>query len=112
MDQGRRTVTGAISRVLSERVEGNNATAFDMIDKAPEERERGITINVAHIEYETAARHYAHVDMPGHADYIKNMIPAAAQVEGAVLGVADTAGRMPQISGERRDGTECVRTGR
>src|SRR3546814_14655737 len=67
-----------------------------MIDKAPEERERGITINVAHIEYETAARHYAHVDMPGHADYIKNMITGAAQVDGALLVVAATDGQMPQ----------------
>ncbi len=96
IDHGKTTLTAAISRVLSERVEGNNATAFDMIDKAPEERERGITINVAHIEYETAARHYAHVDMPGHADYIKNMITGAAQVDGAILVVAATDGPMPQ----------------
>jgi len=96
IDHGKTTLTAAISRVLSERVEGNNATAFDMIDKAPEERERGITINVAHIEYETEARHYAHVDMPGHADYIKNMITGAAQVDGAILVVAATDGPMPQ----------------
>ena len=96
IDHGKTTLTAAISRVLSERVEGNNATAFDMIDKAPEERERGITINVAHIEYETANRHYAHVDMPGHADYIKNMITGAAQVDGAILVVAATDGPMPQ----------------
>ncbi|HSP03270.1 MAG TPA: elongation factor Tu, partial [Acidimicrobiales bacterium] len=96
IDHGKTTLTAAISRVLSERVDGNNATAFDMIDKAPEERERGITINVAHIEYETDKRHYAHVDMPGHADYIKNMITGAAQVDGAILVVAATDGPMPQ----------------
>jgi elongation factor Tu len=96
IDHGKTTLTAAISRVLSERVEGNNATAFDMIDKAPEERERGITINVSHIEYETPERHYAHVDMPGHADYIKNMITGAAQVDGAILVVAATDGPMPQ----------------
>ena len=96
IDHGKTTLTAAISRVLSERVDGNNATAFDMIDKAPEERERGITINVAHIEYESEARHYAHVDMPGHADYIKNMITGAAQVDGAILVVAATDGPMPQ----------------
>src|SRR3546814_4609899 len=70
--------------------------AFDMIDKAPEEKQRGITINISHIEYETENRHYAHVDMPGHADYIKNMIPGAAQVDGAILVVAATDGPMPQ----------------
>ena len=96
IDHGKTTLTAAISRVLSERVDGNNITNFDMIDKAPEERERGITINVAHIEYETEARHYAHVDMPGHADYIKNMITGAAQVDGAILVVAATDGPMPQ----------------
>ena len=96
IDHGKTTLTAAISRVLSERVEGNNATAFDMIDKAPEERERGITINISHIEYEPENRHYAHVDMPGHADYIKNMITGAAQVDGAILVVAATDGPMPQ----------------
>ena len=96
IDHGKTTLTAAISRVLSERVDGNNVTNFDMIDKAPEERERGITINVAHIEYETENRHYAHVDMPGHADYIKNMITGAAQVDGAILVVAATDGPMPQ----------------
>ena len=96
IDHGKTTLTAAISRVLSERVDGNNATAFDMIDKAPEERERGITINVSHIEYESENRHYAHVDMPGHADYIKNMITGAAQVDGAILVVAATDGPMPQ----------------
>ena len=97
IDHGKTTLTAAISRVLAERVGGaNTATAFDMIDKAPEERERGITINVAHIEYESQNRHYAHVDMPGHADYIKNMITGAAQVDGAILVVAATDGPMPQ----------------
>ena len=97
IDHGKTTLTAAISRTLAERVGGaNTATAFDMIDKAPEERERGITINVSHIEYETENRHYAHVDMPGHADYIKNMITGAAQVDGAILVVAATDGPMPQ----------------
>jgi elongation factor Tu len=96
IDHGKTTLTAAITKVLSDRVAGNSATAFDMIDKAPEERERGITINVAHVEYETAARHYAHVDMPGHADYIKNMITGAAQVDGAILVVSAADGPMPQ----------------
>ena len=89
IDHGKTTLTAAITRVLSERVAGLNvSTAFDEIDKAPEERERGITISIAHVEYETDARHYAHVDMPGHADYIKNMITGAAQVDGAILVVS------------------------
>jgi elongation factor Tu len=96
IDHGKTTLTAAITKVLSERVVGNQATAFDMIDKAPEERERGITINVSHVEYETEARHYAHVDMPGHADYIKNMITGAAQVDGAILVVSAADGPMPQ----------------
>ena len=96
IDHGKTTLTAAISRVLSERVEGSAVTDFDNIDKAPEERERGITINVAHVEYETDARHYAHVDMPGHADYIKNMITGAAQVDGAILVVSAADGPMPQ----------------
>ena len=97
IDHGKTTLTAAITKVLSERVGGSNvSTAFDMIDKAPEERERGITINVSHVEYETAARHYAHVDMPGHADYIKNMITGAAQVDGAILVVSAAVGPMPQ----------------
>jgi len=96
IDHGKTTLTAAISRVLSERVEGSAVTDFDNIDKAPEEKERGITINVAHVEYETEARHYAHVDMPGHADYIKNMITGAAQVDGAILVVAATDGPMSQ----------------
>jgi len=95
IDHGKTTLTAAISKVLGERI-GGNATAFEDIDKAPEERERGITINVSHIEYETANRHYAHVDMPGHADYIKNMITGAAQVDGAILVVSAADGPMPQ----------------
>ncbi len=96
VDHGKTTLTAAISKVLGDRVEGNEATVFEDIDKAPEERERGITINVSHIEYETENRHYAHVDMPGHADYIKNMITGAAQVDGAILVVAATDGAMAQ----------------
>ena len=96
IDHGKTTLTAAITKVLSDRVSGNAATAFDMIDKAPEERERGITINVSHVEYETESRHYAHVDMPGHADYIKNMITGAAQVDGAILVVSAADGPMPQ----------------
>ena len=96
IDHGKTTLTAAISKVLTERVAGNTATDFANIDKAPEERERGITINVAHVEYETEARHYAHVDMPGHADYIKNMITGAAQVDGAILVVSAADGPMPQ----------------
>ena len=96
IDHGKTTLTAAISKVLSDRVEGNTATDFENIDKAPEERERGITINVSHVEYETDARHYAHVDMPGHADYIKNMITGAAQVDGAILVVSAADGPMPQ----------------
>ena len=96
IDHGKTTLTAAITKTLSERVEGNSFTEFENIDKAPEERERGITINVSHVEYETENRHYAHVDMPGHADYIKNMITGAAQVDGAILVVAATDGPMPQ----------------
>ncbi len=96
IDHGKTTLTAAITKVLSERIEGSQATAFEDIDKAPEERERGITINVAHVEYETDNRHYAHVDMPGHADYIKNMITGAAQVDGAILVVSAADGPMPQ----------------
>ena len=96
IDHGKTTLTAAITKVLADRVSGNEATAFDNIDKAPEERERGITINVSHVEYETEARHYAHVDMPGHADYIKNMITGAAQVDGAILVVSAADGPMPQ----------------
>jgi elongation factor Tu len=97
IDHGKTTLTAAITRVLAERVGGNNTfQEFDSIDKAPEERERGITISISHVEYETAVRHYAHVDMPGHADYIKNMITGAAQVDGAILVVSAADGPMPQ----------------
>jgi elongation factor Tu len=96
IDHGKTTLTAAITRVLSERNEGTKFTAFDQIDKAPEERQRGITISIAHVEYETDRRHYAHVDCPGHADYIKNMITGAAQMDGAILVVAATDGPMPQ----------------
>jgi elongation factor Tu len=96
IDHGKTTLTAAITKTLAERVEGNTATAFDQIDKAPEEKARGITINIAHVEYMTANRHYAHVDMPGHADYIKNMITGAAQVDGAILVVSAADGPMPQ----------------
>src|SRR5687767_667082 len=96
IDHGKTTLTAAITKTLADRVEGNSFTAFDMIDKAPEEKARGITISIAHVEYQTANRHYAHVDMPGHADYIKNMITGAAQVDGAILVVAATDGPMPQ----------------
>jgi elongation factor Tu len=96
VDHGKTTLTAAITSVLSKRVEGNVASAFDQIDKAPEERERGITINVSHVEYETENRHYAHVDAPGHADYVKNMITGAAQMDGAILVVSGTDGPMPQ----------------
>src|SRR6478672_11565467 len=96
IDHGKTTLTAAITRVLAEKNPNVTATAFDMIDKAPEEKARGITINIAHVEYETEPRHYAHVDMPGHADYIKNMITGAAQVDGAILVVAATDGPMPQ----------------
>ncbi|MDY2819368.1 MAG: elongation factor Tu, partial [Hominisplanchenecus sp.] len=96
VDHGKTTLTAAITKVLSERVSGNAAVAFDNIDKAPEERERGITISTAHVEYETEHRHYAHVDCPGHADYVKNMITGAAQMDGAILVVAATDGVMAQ----------------
>src|ERR1035437_3627994 len=96
IDHGKTTLTAAITKVLSERVGGTTFTPFDQIDKAPEERQRGITISIAHVEYETAKRHYAHVDMPGHADYVKNMITGAAQVDGALLVVSANDGPMPQ----------------
>ena len=96
VDHGKTTLTAAITKVLAERVEGNDATDFENIDKAPEERERGITISTAHVEYETEKRHYAHVDCPGHADYVKNMITGAAQMDGAILVVAATDGVMAQ----------------
>ncbi|MBR1390923.1 MAG: elongation factor Tu [Lachnospiraceae bacterium] len=96
VDHGKTTLTAAITKVLAERVAGNEATDFENIDKAPEERERGITISTAHVEYETEKRHYAHVDCPGHADYVKNMITGAAQMDGAILVVAATDGVMAQ----------------
>ncbi|MDW3220747.1 MAG: elongation factor Tu [Acidimicrobiales bacterium] len=96
IDHGKTTLTAAITKVLSDNVEGSAFTEFANIDNAPEERERGITINVSHVEYETENRHYAHVDMPGHADYIKNMITGAAQVDGAILVVSAADGPMPQ----------------
>ncbi|MCD7744196.1 MAG: elongation factor Tu [Lachnospiraceae bacterium] len=96
VDHGKTTLTAAITKVLSHRVAGNVETSFDNIDKAPEERERGITISTAHVEYETEKRHYAHVDCPGHADYVKNMITGAAQMDGAILVVAATDGVMAQ----------------
>ena len=98
VDHGKTTLTAAITLVLSKRVAGNEGKikSFDQIDNAPEEKERGITINTAHVEYETAARHYAHVDCPGHADYVKNMVTGAAQMDGAIIVVAATDGPMPQ----------------
>ena len=96
VDHGKTTLTAAITKVLAERVPGNAKVDFENIDKAPEERERGITISTAHVEYETEKRHYAHVDCPGHADYVKNMITGAAQMDGAILVVAATDGLMAQ----------------
>ena len=97
IDHGKTTLTAAITKVLHDKFPTlNEASAFDQIDKAPEERQRGITISIAHVEYQTEARHYAHVDCPGHADYIKNMITGAAQMDGAILVVAATDGPMPQ----------------
>ncbi len=96
VDHGKTTLTAAITKVLAERVPGNEKVDFENIDKAPEERERGITISTAHVEYSTEKRHYAHVDCPGHADYVKNMITGAAQMDGAILVVAATDGVMAQ----------------
>src|ERR1700727_1414731 len=96
IDHGKTTLTAAITKVLSKHNPNNKFRSFDTIDNAPEERERGITIATAHVEYETANRHYAHVDCPGHADYIKNMITGAAQMDGGILVVAATDGPMPQ----------------
>src|SRR3954468_14337530 len=95
IDHGKTTLTAAITKVLAEKG-GATFVPFDQIDKAPEERARGITISIAHVEYETGKRHYAHVDMPGHADYIKNMITGAAQIDGAILVVSAADGPMPQ----------------
>ncbi len=96
VDHGKTTLTSAITKVLSESDSGTDFYAFDKIDSAPEEKQRGVTINIAHIEYETANRHYAHIDCPGHKDYIKNMITGAAQMDGAILVVAADDGPMPQ----------------
>jgi len=95
VDHGKTTLTAAITKVLSD-AGFSEASAFDQIDNAPEEKERGITINSSHVEYATANRHYAHVDCPGHADYVKNMVTGAAQMDGAILVVAATDGPMPQ----------------
>src|SRR5437867_9044797 len=96
IDHGKTTLTAAITKVLAKASASTTYVAFDQIDKAPEERERGITIAIAHVEYQTEQRHYAHVDCPGHADYVKNMITGAAQMDGAILVVAATDGPMPQ----------------
>src|SRR6201984_2453428 len=96
IDHGKTTLTAAITKVLAEKDPTVNYTPFDQIDKAPEEKARGITIAIAHVEYQTENRHYAHVDCPGHADYIKNMITGAAQMDGAILVVSAPDGPMPQ----------------
>ena len=96
IDHGKTTLTAAITKVLAEKQGGGTVKSFEEIDNAPEERQRGITINTSHVEYETANRHYAHVDCPGHADYIKNMITGAAQMDGAILVVSAADGPMPQ----------------
>ena len=96
VDHGKTTLTSAMTLVLANQKTGTQYRAFDSIDNAPEEKARGVTINIAHIEYETPNRHYAHVDCPGHADYIKNMITGAAQMDGAILVVSAPDGPMPQ----------------
>merc|ERR1711865_674845 len=96
VDHGKTTLTAAITKVLAEAAGSDTTVAFDQIDKAPEEKARGITISTAHVEYQTANRHYAHVDCPGHADYVKSMVTGAAQMDGAILVVAATDGPMPQ----------------
>src|SRR3954463_14002929 len=96
IDHGKTTLTAAITKVLAEKAGGGTVKSFEEIDNAPEERQRGITINTSHVEYETSNRHYAHVDCPGHADYIKNMITGAAQMDGATLVVSAADGPMPQ----------------
>ena len=97
VDHGKTTLTAAITKVLHDKFPDQNTSyAFDQIDNSPEEKQRGITINISHVEYQTDVRHYAHVDAPGHADYIKNMITGAAQMDGAILVVAATDGPMPQ----------------
>ncbi|USN50889.1 MAG: elongation factor Tu [Myxococcales bacterium] len=111
VDHGKTTLSAAITKIMAEK-NGGNAVAYDQIDKAPEERERGITISTAHLEYETAKRHYAHVDCPGHADYVKNMITGAAQMDGAILVVSAADGPMPQtrehILLARQVGVPCI----
>src|SRR3990172_3654700 len=111
VDHGKTTLTAAITKVLS-KAGGAKYVEFSEIDKAPEERERGITINIAHVEYETVKRHYAHVDCPGHADYVKNMITGAAQMDGAILVVSAPDGPMPQtrehILLARQVGVPCI----
>ncbi len=113
IDHGKTTLTAAITKVLQKHNPKNTFRSFDSIDNAPEERERGITIATAHVEYETKNRHYAHVDCPGHADYIKNMITGAAQMDGAILVVAATDGPMPQTKEHvllaRQVGVPCDR---
>ena len=96
VDHGKTTLTAAITKVMNQQMESNKVMSYENIDKTPEERARGITINASHVEYETAARHYAHVDCPGHADYVKNMITGAAQMDGAILVVSAADGPMPQ----------------
>ena len=112
VDHGKTTLTAAITKVLSD-AGYCQAKSFDQIDNAPEEKERGITINTSHVEYETANRHYAHVDCPGHADYVKNMVTGAAQMDGAILVVAATDGPMPQTREHKckRKGTEKIDVG-
>src|SRR5260370_14002586 len=111
VDDGKTTLTAAITKVLAE-TGGAEFMAYDQIDKAPEEKARGITINTAHVEYQTPKRHYAHVDCPGHADYVKNMITGAAQMDGAILVVAATDGPMPQTREHvllaRQVGVPCI----
>src|SRR5699024_1547086 len=99
VDHGKTTLTAAITSVVNERCGSGEVMSYDNIDKAPEERERGITISTSHVEYETDERHYAHVDCPGHADYVKNMITGAAQMDGAILVVSAADGPMPQKIG-------------
>ena len=96
VDHGKTTLTSAITKVLAKQAGSGSGIEFDQIDKAPEEQARGITINISHVEYETATRHYAHIDMPGHADFVKNMITGAAQVDGAILVVSGADGAAPQ----------------
>ena len=114
VDHGKTTLTAALTKVMAAKF-GGEVSAYDQIDKAPEEKARGITIATAHVEYQSAARHYAHVDCPGHADYVKNMITGAAQMDGAILVVAATDGPMPQtrehiLLGQLRHSTTLLRS--